>query len=124
MRQTQNRTAIKDRRDLNIQDTEGLLHPAAGYLSQAHVTVLVEHSEAVPLALVAVANVLSSEHESAPSAEEAEFESLGDTEGRCACIGHADVKLIMTGRTAVVDSTATLSTNRDHPSVRAEVRRR
>lgn len=83
---------MKDARDRNIQELEGVLHSVAGALSHVHVAVLVEHPEAVRLALAAVADVLSSEHQRASSAE-AEIEWLGDAESQKVDARESDTQL-------------------------------
>ena len=83
---------MKDPRDRNVQELEGVLHSVAGALSHVHVAVLVEHPDAIRLALAAVADVLSSEHQHASSAE-AEIEWLGDAEPQRVDARESDTKM-------------------------------
>lgn len=83
---------MKDARDRNVQELEGVLHSVAGALSHVHVAVLVEHPDAVRLALAAVADVLSSEHQRVSSAE-AETEWLGDAEPQRVDAGESDTQM-------------------------------
>ncbi len=71
---------MRQTRDQNLQELEGVLHAATGDLSAAHIAALVEHPEAVRSALAAAAEVLSSERESTLFREQSDVETISGAE--------------------------------------------